>query len=113
MADMDERSDADKEAYREIRHRQCIEELFDDYADDFDQHLQEGLRYDIPNLMRKVVLPDRRFERCLDLGCGTGRAGQAFRERCGYLEGCDLSSNMVEKARERELYDDLHSRDLV
>lgn len=23
----------------EARHRQCVEELFDDYAEDFDEHL--------------------------------------------------------------------------
>eukprot|EP00930_Biecheleria_cincta_P053247 TRINITY_DN38656_c0_g1_i1.p1 TRINITY_DN38656_c0_g1~~TRINITY_DN38656_c0_g1_i1.p1 ORF type:complete len:233 (+),score=48.31 TRINITY_DN38656_c0_g1_i1:88-786(+) len=102
----------DRQRVLEMQHRQCVEELFDSYADDFDQHLVQGLRYDIPNLMCQQ-LPTGNFERCLDLGCGTGLAGVVLRPRCGYLEGVDLAERMVEKAEERGLYDKLASRDLV
>lgn len=89
-----------------------IEELFDEYADDFDRHLVEDLEYDVPAKLRKLA-PSRRFDRCLDLGCGTGLAGQAFCDICDYLEGVDLGARMVDRAKERQCYDALHCRELV
>mmetsp|Transcript_48566 Transcript_48566/g.135727 ORF Transcript_48566/g.135727 Transcript_48566/m.135727 type:complete len:229 (+) Transcript_48566:89-775(+) len=103
---------ADQMQIMEMRHRQCVEELYDEYADEFEGHLVSGLRYNIPDVLRQKV-PQRRYERCLDLGCGTGLAGQAFHDLCGYLEGVDLSQNMISKAEEKGIYDQLQSRDLV
>jgi predicted TPR repeat methyltransferase len=56
---------------------------------------------------------NRRFQRCLDLGCGTGLAGIAFRPCCAYIEGGDISKKMVLKARARELYDKCVHNDCV
>ena len=50
--------------------------------------------------------------RVLDLGCGTGLAGAAFRSRAAYLSGVDLSPAMIEKARARDIYDALAVGDL-
>mmetsp|Transcript_14671 Transcript_14671/g.20743 ORF Transcript_14671/g.20743 Transcript_14671/m.20743 type:complete len:236 (-) Transcript_14671:9-716(-) len=91
----------DKKQILYMRQLQVVEELFDEYAETFDEHLLNGLRYDVPKLMRKQVPMERKFERCLDLGCGTGLAGQAFRDSCKYLEGVDLSHEMVKKTRAR------------
>ncbi|CAL1132223.1 unnamed protein product [Cladocopium goreaui] len=68
--------------------------------------------YEVPQLLLSL-LPQRKFQRSVDLGCGTGLAGLAIRSRCERLEGVDLSSRMVEKAAEREIYDALHCSDLV
>merc|ERR1712194_773620 len=95
-----------------LRHEQKIEELFDEYADEFDNHLVSVLNSDCPAKLRSLV-PPRRFDRCLDLGCGTGLAGQAFTDICDYMEGVDLGAKMVDKARERGCYDALHARDLL
>jgi predicted TPR repeat methyltransferase len=95
----------DKQQILLLYHLQGVEELFDEYAETFDTHLQQGLRYDVPNLMRQhvssaVSTDDTcHFKRCLDLGCGTGLGGVAFRDCCDYLEGVDLSLKMVKKAR--------------
>ncbi len=45
----------------------------------------------------------------LDLGCGTGLAGDCFKEAAkgGRLDGVDISPAMIEEARRRELYDEL------
>jgi predicted TPR repeat methyltransferase len=43
----------------------------------------------------------------LDLGCGTGRSGVEFRNISNILEGVDLSSGMMTKAREKGVYDTL------
>jgi predicted TPR repeat methyltransferase len=49
----------------------------------------------------------------LDLGCGTGLAGEAFRPFVARLAGVDLSPGMVEQARAKRLYDRLEAAELV
>jgi predicted TPR repeat methyltransferase len=49
----------------------------------------------------------------LDLGCGTGLGGAAFRPYCDWLAGVDISSGMVELARVKGLYDRLVVADLM
>ena len=48
----------------------------------------------------------------LDLGCGTGLSGAAFKDRAGHLTGIDLSPAMIEKARSRGIYDSLAVADI-
>lgn len=45
-----------------------------------------------------------RWERCLDLGCGTGLSGEAVSTICSYIVGVDLSPAMVRRAREKRVY---------
>jgi predicted TPR repeat methyltransferase len=91
-----------------------VETLFDQYAPRFDAALTAGLAYRGPALLRAAVeaacaraaiVP--RFADVLDLGCGTGLAGVAFRDVAGRLTGVDLSANMLAAARAKGLYDDL------
>ena len=42
--------------------------------------------YEVPQLLLSL-LPQRQFQRSVDLGCGTGLAGLAIRSRCESLEG--------------------------
>ena len=96
-----------------LYHQQGVQELFDEYAETFDSDLSK-LRYDVPNSLRKQIPADRQhFKRCLDLGCGTGLAGASFRDCCDYLEGVDISSKMVKKAKEKGVYDVAKHSDLV
>lgn len=92
-----------------------VRALFDRYADRFDQDLVGKLGYSAPELLRAAV--DRAGGgtglRVLDLGCGTGLAGLAFRPMAARLVGVDLSPRMVEKARARALYDDVWVEDVV
>ncbi|MBV9067049.1 MAG: methyltransferase domain-containing protein [Methylobacteriaceae bacterium] len=92
-----------------------VARLFDQYAPHFEEHLVDGLGYRAPALLRNAVVEvcartDRpmRFGRALDLGCGTGLAGAAFRDRVDYLEGVDLSPGMLAQARAKSIYDALH-----
>jgi predicted TPR repeat methyltransferase len=80
--------------------------LFDSYADRFDTHLTEALRYNAPASLKAALLRccdnagrPFRFGTVYDLGCGTGLMGAAIREQSGFLAGCDLSPRMVERAR--------------
>ncbi|AOG05317.1 class I SAM-dependent DNA methyltransferase [Bosea sp. RAC05] len=80
--------------------------LFDGYAERFDSHLTQALHYNAPDLMRAALarLCDNagrpmRFATAFDLGCGTGLMGEAIRDACGFLAGCDVSPRMIERAR--------------
>ena len=49
----------------------------------------------------------------LDVGCGTGLAGVAFRSLARRLHGSDLAPRMVERARRRGVYDHVEVAELV
>jgi predicted TPR repeat methyltransferase len=89
--------------------------LFDRYADLFDEHLRGKLEYRAPELIVEAVAatkPDRLLD-TLDLGCGTGLCGPLLRPLAKTLHGVDLSAGMVEKARERGVYDHLEAADML
>jgi predicted TPR repeat methyltransferase len=97
--------------------KKYVRELYDRYADNFDVHLTEKLDYDIPSVVREMfdALLDvpARFENILDMGCGTGLSGLKFRAITGRLCGVDISPVMIEKSRERNIYNSLVAGDMV
>jgi predicted TPR repeat methyltransferase len=94
-----------------------VRALFDQYAPKFDAHLVGALTYRAPELLRDALIEtsgeDARFAHALDLGCGTGLAAIALRDRVTRFSGVDLSPAMVEKARQTGLYERLSAGDLV
>jgi predicted TPR repeat methyltransferase len=93
-----------------------IADLFDTYAPTFEKHLVEALHYAVPSslatLVRALGMPADRSWRVLDLGCGTGLAGVEFRACARELIGVDLSRRMIERSRQRGIYDELHCDEL-
>lgn len=95
-----------------------IRHLFDQFAGTFDSHMVGHLGYAGPQILLELVrmvmpLPaGRKTLSVLDLGCGTGLAGVAFRPLAARLDGIDLSPLMIEKARARKLYHHLAVADL-
>lgn len=92
-----------------------VKTLFDQYADEFEDHLVDALRYQGYRVLVEN-LPDEcppRFSNVLDLGCGTGLCGLSIRSRADMLSGLDLSAGMLEKARGRGVYDRLIEADLL
>lgn len=91
-----------------------VETLFDQYAERFEASLVDQLGYQGPaQIVEALLLAGRtRFERVLDMGCGTGLMGQAIRPHAGWLEGYDISTRMLAQARAKGVYDGLHKRDL-
>lgn len=93
-----------------------VSTMFDRFAEHFDATLA-GLGYAAPRLLMTAlsdVLPiaERRLA-ILDAGCGTGLCGPLLRSSARRLVGVDLSGGMLAKARERELYDELHEAELA
>jgi predicted TPR repeat methyltransferase len=85
--------------------------LFDQYADRFDDHIVEKLGYRGPAFLSGALagLGVERFGHLIDLGCGTGLCGAAFRTRCDRLTGVDLSPRMIALARGKHIYDRLET----
>jgi len=90
-------------------------ETFDRFAATFDQNLQ-NLGYRAPQLVVSALLAlvdERRgVDAVLDIGCGTGLCGTRLRSWAKRLVGVDLSPAMIEAARAKSLYDELHVAEL-
>lgn len=94
-----------------------VRRLFDQHAPDFDAALVERLDYRGPALLLEAVRAIKgtplRLGSVLDLGCGTGLGGAAFRPFCDWLVGVDISPGMIAEARAKRLYDRLEAADLL
>jgi predicted TPR repeat methyltransferase len=91
-----------------------VRRLFDQYAARYDTALTEHLGYRGPQRLLDAVAAavdaagrPLHFAAMLDLGCGTGLAGAAFRPYVDRLVGVDLSPAMVAQATTKKLYDRL------
>ena len=92
-----------------------VRHLFDQFSADYDSRMIGQLAYAAPQILgdlADLVMPGREDLAILDLGCGTGLAGLVFKSRAARLDGVDLSPAMVEKARERGIYDVLTVGDI-
>ena len=96
--------------------RSWVEGYFDGFASNFDRHLTGKLNYRGPALLLEAVRelnPSATPLDVLDLGCGTGLVGAAFKPMARRLVGIDVSAAMLERARERGIYDELILDDLA
>lgn len=94
-----------------------VKTLFDQYAERFEESLLTRLQYNAPKQLLAAVervLPTGPVgARILDLGCGTGLAGEVFRNRATWLGGVDLSPKMIAEAARKCLYEDLREGDAL
>jgi predicted TPR repeat methyltransferase len=91
-----------------------VRQLFDDYAGRFDRELVQRLEYRAPALLRQTWdnLGRAAPKTILDLGCGTGLAGEAFADLGAAIDGVDLSVQMLLRAEARGCYRRLIEADL-
>jgi len=93
-----------------------VSQVFDSYADRFDDHLVGHLGYRAHEMVAGIVaeaLPAGTEARILDAGCGTGLCGPLLRPVAAQLVGVDLSARMLAKAGERGVYDALVQDELA
>lgn len=93
-----------------------VRDVFDQFSDHYEEHLQDKLGYEVPALLRQLTAQEaegRIFSRGLDMGCGTGLSGLAFRDICPRLIGLDLSPKMLALAADKQLYQQLYEQDIV
>lgn len=81
--------------------------LFDQYAYNYDQHVQVQLQYQVPYLIRQALtpfIPAQGFQKALDIGCGTGLLAPFLTDIIHQFEGIDLSPNMLAVAKQKGAY---------
>jgi predicted TPR repeat methyltransferase len=93
-----------------------VERTFDDFAANFESKL-ERLSYRAPRLIAAMledasVGRDKRLE-VLDAGCGTGLCGPLVAPYACRLTGVDLSTGMLARAKEKNVYDELTNAELT
>ena len=96
--------------------KEYVKNLFDDYAERFNDSLVQGLQYKLPFIIKDFIQKASsisNYPKTIDLGCGTGLSGNDLREISGHLSGIDISENMVSKANELNIYDNLYTGDIV
>lgn len=89
--------------------KEFVAQLFDSFAETFDEQLLNALEYKVPRLIGEwasKLLPSSsssssNYGAALDAGCGTGLAGRYLRSLVpnGPIIGVDLSSKMLDKAK--------------
>lgn len=86
-----------------------ITHLFDHYANFYDTHLEKHLKYDVPHqlsdLLHRTIENIPENWKIVDLGCGTGLSGEAFKPYASALIGIDLSPDMIKIAEKKQYYD--------
>ncbi len=94
-----------------------VEAIFDNYASTFESSLVEKLLYTTPQILydfyRTYTQDKARGKTCLDLGCGTGLAGEHFKQSCSRLVGVDVSQKMLDVAKQKNIYDSLVKNDII
>ena len=93
-----------------------IEMTFDSFAGSFDAKLAK-LFYRAPDLVAAMLADSvAGSSKCLDVldaGCGTGLCGPLVAPYARRLVGVDLSARMLDRARARNVYDELVKRELT
>ena len=88
----------------------AIQYMYKQFAPTFEANLITELRYRGPEGLEPAIdsaMGERRELAVLDMGCGSGLAGVRFKPRAARLVGIDLSPEMLELARARNIYDHL------
>ena len=93
-----------------------VRAIFADYANSFDLHYVNNLKYALPPLVG-AILRDHAIEQgrnltVIDLGCGTGLCGIELRGITEHLAGVDASAAMLDLADRRGIYHDLVEGDI-
>jgi predicted TPR repeat methyltransferase len=94
----------------------CIRQLYQRFSSFFESNLQDELDYQGPKRIRdlvNLVTGNRNGVATLDLGCGSGLAGAQLKPISASMVGIDLSPEMIELARNRDIYDALEVAEIT
>lgn len=92
-----------------------MRQLYATRSSSWDTNVDNQTQYRAPQQIADALARFMGAQKNLDImdaGCGTGLTGPLVRERAKVLDGLDLSSYMLEKAREKDVYDELIEGDL-
>lgn len=84
--------------------------LFDVFAENYETVLH-NINYSVVDKIAEIA-PDLNGK-ILDLGCGTGLAGLKLKNQHNTFYGIDLSAAMLQKAKEKNIYENLEQADAL
>ena len=93
-----------------------IRALYRFWAGKYETTMISRFGYQAPEFIARALAPlmPEGSARVLDVGCGTGLTALALLEhRTDTIDGIDFSPEMLEKARDRGIYADLHTADVT
>jgi len=87
---------------------------YKDFAAHYDAGFADAMGYNAPNALAKVFheIATERDTPIADIGCGTGLAAQALELPKNVIDGYDISTEMLDKARQKNLYRNLYNANL-
>jgi predicted TPR repeat methyltransferase len=94
----------------------CIQQIYADFAWHYESQMREDLKYQGPERIVEVLksmIGGRQNLSILDIGCGSGLAGVALKPLAARMIGVDLSPEMLELARKRNIYDKLEVAEIT
>ncbi len=93
-----------------------ITDLYNNIADLYDRELKARGYYGpdfLYSYFGSILLRENSLKNdILELGCGTGFCGELFKEFSSQLHGVDISQSMIDKAREKNVYDELYVNEM-
>lgn len=85
-----------------------VRNLFNNYSDHYEESLVKNLQYDVPLQLRQhfntLQVNTKSFKYGIDIGCGTGLSGLAFKDIVTVLDGVDISEKMIALAEGKCIY---------
>ncbi|MBQ9271176.1 MAG: tetratricopeptide repeat protein [Alphaproteobacteria bacterium] len=84
--------------------------LFDNFAATYEQTLK-NIQYSVVDKIAELYAPLKG--KILDLGCGTGLVAQKLKNDGNTFVGIDISAKMLELARQKNVYTELHQADIL
>lgn len=77
-----------------------VSAAYNQWAEQYDSN--QNKTRDLEAFSLRTSLVNRRFRRCLEIGCGTGKNTEWLATISDHLLGIDFSEGMLEKAREKQ-----------
>lgn len=94
----------------------AIRKIYKNFAASYESRMLEDLKYAGPEWMLaalRTAIGDRDGLSILDLGCGSGLVGASVTKCAAELVGVDMSPEMIELARARNIYDRLEVAEIT
>jgi predicted TPR repeat methyltransferase len=93
-----------------------IQQIYKGFSATYEARMRDDLQYQGPERIREAivsVMGNPHALSVLDLGCGSGLSGTVLKPWAANLLGVDLSPEMIELARKREIYDRLEVAEIT
>ena len=88
-----------------------VKKFYDQWSKNYDNTLKQW-NYNAPEQVAKILYKKFNPSILLDLACGTGLSGSAFKfEGFNYIDGTDISTKMIEIARSKKIYKNIYLDD--